>query len=102
MPHFFASQKLQALEQLWNGNSTQKVADAIGMNQSWVVRLRKEIAGDLERQKRGRPRHLTARMRRRCVTLLTQGRLGVASKLATKIRNESGKNMFDVIVRRAL
>ena len=67
-----------------------------------VVRLRKEIAGELERQKGGRPRHLTARERRRCVTLLTEGRLGVASKVATKIRNESGKNVFDVTVRRAL
>ena len=34
--------------------------------------------------------------------MLTKGRLGVASKVATKIRNESGKNVSDVIVRRAL
>ena len=55
MPRSCASQKLQALEQLWNGNSTQKVADAIGISQSWVLRLRKEIAGEIERQKGGRP-----------------------------------------------
>ena len=102
MPHSPVLQKLQALEQLRNGNSTQKVADAIGMSQSWVVRLRKEIPGELERQKGGRPRHLTVRDRWRCVTLLTEGRLGVASKVATKIRNESGKNVSDVTVRCAL
>ena len=97
-----ASQKLQALEQLRNGNLTRKVADAIGMSQSWVVRLRKEIARELERQKGGRPRHLIARERWRCVTLLTEGHLGVASKVAAEIRYESSKNVFDVIVRHAL
>ena len=34
--------------------------------------------------------------------MLTEGRLGVASKMATKIRNESSKNVSDVTVRRAL
>ena len=85
MPRSFASQKLQALEQLRNGNSTQKIMDAIGMSQSWVVRLRKKIARELERQKGGLPRHLTVRERRRCVTLLMEGRLGVALKVAAKI-----------------
>ena len=33
------------------------------MSQSWVVKLRKEITGELERQKGRRPRHLTARER---------------------------------------
>ena len=67
------------------------------MSQSWVVRLRKEVAGELQRQKRGCPRPLTARERRRCVTLLIEGGLGVASQIATKIQNVS-----DVIVRCAL
>ena len=40
VPRSIALQKLQALEQVQNGNSTRKVADAIGMSQSWVVRLR--------------------------------------------------------------
>ena len=39
VPRSIALQKLQALEQVRNGNSTRKVADAIGMSQSWVVRL---------------------------------------------------------------
>ena len=60
-----ASQKLQALEQLRNGKSTRKV----GMSQSWVVRLTKEIARELERQKGGRPRHLIAREREREVEM---------------------------------
>ena len=85
MPRSSVSQKLQALEQLQNGNSTRKVADAIGMSQSWVVRLRKEIAGELERQKGWHPRHLTARERRTCVTLLTEKHLEIASKVAAEI-----------------
>ena len=72
------------------------------MSQSWVVRLREETEGKLERQKGGRPRHLTARERRRCVTLLTVRGLGVTSKVVAEIRNELGKNVFDVIVRSAL
>ena len=85
IPRSSVWQKLQVLEQLWNGNSTRKFPDAIGMSQSWVVRLRKEIVGELERQKGERPRHLTTRERQRCVTLLTEGRLGVASKVAAEI-----------------
>lgn len=55
------------------------------MSQSWVVRLSKEITEELERQKGGRPRLLAAREWWRCVTLLTEGRLGVALKVAAKI-----------------
>ena len=72
------------------------------MSQSWVVRLRKQIVGELERQKGGRPRHLIVREKRRCVTLLTEGGLGVALKVAVEIRNESGKNVSNVTVRHAL
>ena len=102
MPRSSTPQKLQALEQLRNGNSTRKVADAVGMSQSWVVRLRKEMVGELERQKRGRPRHLIARERRRCLTLFIEGHLGVASKVAAKIQNVLGKNVYDVTMRHAL
>ena len=84
MPRTSELQKLQAPEQLRNGVSTRKVADAVGMSQSWVVHLRREIAGELEKQRGGRPRLLTARERERCMTLLTEGRLGVASKTSSE------------------
>ena len=80
------SQKLQAVELLRSGNSTRKVANVMRMNQLWVAHLKRKIAKELEMQRGGCLRILTRRERRRCVTLLTEGYLGVASKTTREIQ----------------
>jgi transposase len=84
------TQKHQALVQLRRGDSTRQVAAAVGRSQSWVAKVRKEIARELEKQRGGRPRHLSARERRRCITLITKGRLQTATQTASTLRNETG------------
>ena len=39
--------------QLRSGNSTRKIADSLGMSQSSVAHLRREISGDIEKQRGG-------------------------------------------------
>lgn len=102
MPPSSETHKQHALVQLQSGRSIQKVAASVGMSQSWVAHLRKEIVGEVEKQRGGRPRHLSARERRRCVTLLVEGCLGTTKKATIELRKETGKNVCDIIVRRAL
>lgn len=45
--------KHQALVQLRNGVPTHKIAVVVGMSQSFVTHLRKDIAGEIERQRGG-------------------------------------------------
>ena len=95
-------QKHQALVQLRSGVSTRKVAALVGMSQSFVAHLRKDVREEIEKQRGGRPKLLTDREKRRCVTLVTEGRLGTASATAKQFRSETGKLLSDITVRRAL
>jgi len=52
------SQKKHVLAQLQSGNYTWKVVALVGMTQSWVAHMRKEIVGEVEKQRGGCPRHL--------------------------------------------
>ena len=69
-------QKHQALVQLRSGASTRKVATLVGMSQSLVVHLRKDVGGEIEKQRRRRPKLLVDQEKRRCVTPVIEGRLG--------------------------
>ena len=53
-------------------------------------------------QRGGCPIVLTGRERWRSMMLLTENRLGVASKRVAKIQNESYKNVSDTIVKRVV
>jgi len=66
-------QKHQALVQLRNYVFTRKAAALVGMSQSSVAHLRKDVGKVIERQKGGRPKLLTNREKRHCVTLVTEG-----------------------------
>ena len=59
--------------QFRNGDSTRKVAALVGMSQSYVVHLRKDVGGEIERQRGGRPKLLADQEKRRCVTPVTEG-----------------------------
>ena len=58
MPSLSQEQKHQALVQLRSGVSSRKVPALVGMSQSFVAHLRKDVGGEIERQKGGRPKLL--------------------------------------------
>ena len=78
MPSMSQEHKHRALVQLRSDVSTHKVVTIVGMSQSSIVHMRKDIRGEIERQRRGRPKLLANREKRHCVTLVTQGWLGSA------------------------
>ena len=73
MPPLSQEQKHQVLVQLRSGVSTRKVAALVGMNQSSIAHLRKDVGGKIERQRGGRPMLLVDREKRCCVTFVTKG-----------------------------
>jgi hypothetical protein len=58
---------------LRSGVSTCKVATLVGMSQFSVAHLRKDVRGEIERQRGGCPKLLADQEKRRCVTLVTEG-----------------------------
>lgn len=92
----------RVLVELKNGVSTRKVAALVGTSQSSVVRLKKKSGIEVEKQKGGRPRCLSAREKKRCVSLLTEGRLKTATKTAAQLQEVTGKFVSAITVRRAL
>jgi transposase len=102
MPRLCESLKHQALVQLRSGVSTRKVADSLGMSQSSVAHLRREISGEIEKQRGGRPKVLGEQEKRLGVHLVTAGRLKTASAAAKQLREKTGKHFSDITLRRAL
>lgn len=90
MPRLCESLKHQALVQLRSGVSTRKVADSLGMSQSSVVHLRREISGEIEKQRGGRPKVLGEQEKRLGVHLVTAGCLKMASAAAKQLREKTG------------
>ena len=58
MPQLCESLKHQTLVRLRSGDSTRKVADSLGMSHSSIAHLRREISGEIEKQRGGRPKVL--------------------------------------------
>ena len=85
MPRLCESLKHQALVQLRSGVSTRKVADSLGMSQSSVAHLRREISGEIEKQIGGRPKVSGEQEKRLGVHLVTVGRLKRASAAAKQL-----------------
>lgn len=102
MPRLCESLKHQALVQLRSGVSTRKVADSLGMSQSSVVHLRREISGEIEKQRGGRPKVLGEQEKRLGVHLVTAGCLKMASAAAKQLREKTGKHFSDITLRRGL
>ena len=75
MPLLSREQKHQNLVQLRSGVSTHKIVTSVGMSQSFVANVRKDVGGKIERQRRWRPRLLATQEKRCCVTLGTEGSL---------------------------
>nr|XP_024358235.1 uncharacterized protein LOC112273549 [Physcomitrium patens] len=89
MPRLCESLKHQALVQLRSGVSTRKVADSLRMSQSSVAHLRKEISGEIEKQRGGRPKVLGEQEKRLGVHLVTTGCLKTASAAAKQLREKT-------------
>ena len=96
-------QKHQALMQLRSGVSTSKVGTLVGMSQPYVAHLKKDVQGTRLRDKEeGHPKLLANQEKMRCVTLVTKGRLGVASATTKQGTSETSRLLSDITVRRAL
>ena len=72
MPQLSQGQKHQALVQLRSGVSPRKVVALVGMSQSTLAHLRKDIRGKIEGQRGGRPKLLTDRETKYCVNLVIE------------------------------
>ena len=101
MPPLSQEQKHQALVQLRSNISTCKIATLVGMSQSFVVHVRKDVGGEIEKQRGGRPKFLANREKRHCVTLVIEGQLGTTST-TKQLRFEACHLLSDIIVRHAL
>lgn len=101
MARLLESEKHRAQMQLRRGLSTRAVAKLLGMSQSSVAHLRKEISSELEKQKGGRPRVLGEQEKRFGVHLVTAGGVKTASAAAREIRNQSGEFFSNITLRRA-
>jgi hypothetical protein len=66
-------QKHQTLVQLRSGVSTRKIEALVDMRQFFAVHTRKDVRGNIERQRRWRPK------------LLTDQRRGIVSLLLLKV-----------------
>ena len=102
MPPLSQEQKDQTLVQLRSGVSTRKVVALVGMSQSFVVHLRKDVGGEIDRQRGRHPKLLANREKRLCVTLVTEGWFGTAFATTKQLRFEICKLLFDITVRHAL
>ena len=91
MPLLSQEQKHQVLVQLRRDVSTRKVAAWVGMSQYSVAHLRKDVGGEIERQRGGCPKLLADREKRLCVTLVTKGWLGTAFATTRHLWIEIGK-----------
>ena len=102
MPPLPREQKHQALVQLRNNVSTCKVAALVGMSQSSIAHLKKDVGGEIERQRGGRPKLLADREKRRCATLVTESRPGIASATTKQLQSETSKFLSNNTMRHAL
>ena len=102
MPLLSQEHKHQALVQLWSGVSTHKVAALLGMSQSLLAHLKKDVMDEMERQKGGRPKRLVDREKMSYVTLVTEGWLGTTSAKTKQLRSKTCKLLFDITARRTL
>jgi hypothetical protein len=64
--------------------------------------MRKDVEGEIARQRGGHPKLLADREKRHCVTLVIEGRLGTASATTKQLRFEICKLLSDISVRHAL
>ena len=96
MPQLCESLKHQALVQLRSGVSIRKVGDLLGMSQSSVAHLRREISGEIEKQRRGRPKVLGEQKKWLGVHLVIVGRLKTASAVAKQLQEKIGKHFSDI------
>jgi hypothetical protein len=71
------------------------------MSQFSIAYLRKDVGGEIERQRGGCSKLLADREKRRCVTLVIEGRLGALSATTKQLRFE-GILLFDITGRCAL
>ena len=72
------------------------------MSQSSLAHLKKDVWGEIERQRGGRPKLLAYQEKRHCVTLVIDGRLGTPYVTTKQLQFETCKFLLDITVRRAL
>ena len=85
MPPLSQEHKHQALVQLRSGVRTRKVATLVGMSQFFVAHMRKDVGGEIERQRGGCPKLIIDCEKRHCVTLGIESRLGITSTTSKQL-----------------
>ena len=75
------------------GVSTRKFADSLGMSQSSVAHMRREISGEIEKQRGERSKILGEQEKRLGVHLVTVGRLKTPSAAPKQLREKIGKHL---------
>src|SRR5215470_6613827 len=90
------------LSLLGQGFTTRQVAEECGISRSTVQRLRQKRLPDAELSRGGRPEKLSPQDKRTCVRAVTSGRLDTATAAAKQLREETGVEVSDLTVRRAL
>jgi hypothetical protein len=94
--------KHQAWVQLRSNTSTRKFVVLMGMSQSFVAHMRKDVGGKIEGQRGGCRKLLANRENRRRVTLATEGWLGIVYVTTKQLRYETHELLSNIILRRAL
>ncbi len=94
--------KQNILSMLGHGFTTRQVAVQCRVSQSTVQRLRVKHHPRAETSRGGRPKKLTLQDKRSCVRAVTSGRLATASAASKRLREETGIEVSDATVRRAL
>ena len=88
--------------QLKSSVFTRTVVALVGMSQSFVARLRKDVGGEIERQRGGHLELLANQEKRRCVTLVIEGRLGTAFATTKQLQCETCKLLSNIVVKHVL
>ena len=78
-----------------------KIVALVGMNQSPIAHPRKDVGGEIERQRGGRSKPFVDQKKKHCVTLVTEGRLGTAFATTKQLQSKTCKLLSDIIVRHA-
>lgn len=97
-----SSQKQNALSLLLSGYSTRQVASKTGLGKSTIARINKELEGDKENCKAGRPSKLSPRDRRTIFHQITTGQLDNAVQVTHHLNSTLSYHVCPQTVRNAL
>jgi transposase len=82
--------------------TTRQVAEKCNVSQPTVCRMRKKHLPNIKLSRGGHPKKLSPQDKRSCVRAVTSGQLDTAVAAAKRLRDESGVEVSNLTVRRAL